>query len=218
MVEGIAVMGSISLTDEHVKKKYPLFFYVSSYFRNKRVKYFIDVMKVSGSERLLDVGGEYYFWKPLESIKDVTLLNLHKTEEDERIKSVKYDGGRLPFGDNSFDIVFSNSTIEHVGDFKQQELFAHEIGRVAKRHFIQTPSYWFAYEPHAQIPFFQFLTDNLKIVVAKYFNKSTYTIDELLSIRLLKKSEIRVLFPQSKIVTERFFLLPKSYYIIKTER
>jgi ubiquinone/menaquinone biosynthesis C-methylase UbiE len=172
-------------------------------------------MNISGSEKILDVGGECYFWKPLEFIKDVTLLNLHKAEESERIKSVVYDGGRLPFEDKSFDIVFSNSTIEHVGDFKQQKLFANEIERVAKRHFVQTPSYWFVYEPHAQIPFFQFLTDNLKKKVGRYFNKSTYSIEELLTIRLLKKSQIRILFPQSIIVTERFLSLPKSYYIIK---
>jgi len=130
------------------------------------------------------------------------------------IKSIEYDGTILPFDDNTFDIVFSNSTIEHVGDLNKQKLFAMEVERVGRKHFIQVPSYWFIFEPHAQIPFFQFLPNYFKKLVLNVYNRSTYSVDELVSIRLLKKSEIKSLFPGSKIVTERFFLMPKSYYII----
>ena len=202
--------------DAHVKSRFPLFYNVSSYFRKKRIRYFIEELNINGSEKILDIGGEFYFWEQLEFIKDITLINLHKSKENERIKSIEYDGTTLPFDDNTFDIVFSNSTIEHVGDFNKQKLFALEVERVGRKHFIQVPSYWFIFEPHAQIPFFQFLPDSLKKAVITYYNRSTYSVEELVSIRLLKKSEIKSLFPHSKIVTERFCLMPKSYYIIKS--
>ena len=141
---------------------------------------------------------------------------MHKSIENERIKSVDYDGTTFPFGDNTFDVVFSNSTIEHVGDLNKQKLFALEVERVGQKHFIQVPSYWFIFEPHAQIPFFQFMPDNLKKIVVNIYNRSTYSVEELVSIRLLKKSEIKSLFPHSRIVTERFLFMPKSYYIIKS--
>ena len=199
-----------------VNSRFPFFSRVSSYCRRKRIDFFIRVMKVTGTERVLDVGGEAYFWESLENMKSITLLNLHKAPSSDTIISVSYQGGTFPFQDNEFDIVFSNSTIEHVGDFKQQKLFASEIHRVAPRHFVQVPSYWFMYEPHAQIPLFQFLPTRLKKLLRRVFTRSPYTTEELLSIRLLTKSEIQKLFPQSLILTERFLAFPKSYYIVST--
>jgi len=64
--------------DTHVKNKFPLFYKVSSYFRRKRIKYFIDKLNITGNEKILDIGGEFYFWEQLELIKNITLLNLHK--------------------------------------------------------------------------------------------------------------------------------------------
>jgi hypothetical protein len=178
------------------------------------MKFFLEELGVRGNEKILDVGGEYYFWEPLAHIKDVTLLNLHKSGENERIKSIEYSGTNFPFKDDAFDVVFSNSTIEHVGDHYRQKLFASEVRRVSKKYFIQVPSYWFFYEPHAQIPFFQFLSVPLKRLVRKIFTRSPYSIEDLLQIRLLKKSDIKLLFPNSKIITERFLFMPKSYFII----
>ena len=89
--------------------------------------------------------------------------------------------------DNEFDIVFSNSVIEHVGDFWKQKLFSSEIQRVGKRYFVQTPSFWFPYEPHTLIPFYQFFPVNIKMLLRQVYPKSTYPVEELLSISLLTK-------------------------------
>lgn len=52
------------------------------------------------------------------------------------------------FQDNEFDAVFSNSVIEHVGDYEAQRQMANEIMRVGKRYFVQTPNFYFPIEPH----------------------------------------------------------------------
>ena len=40
---------------------------------------------------------------------------------------VEGDGRRLPFEDASFDIVYSNSVIEHLGTLPNQREFAREV-------------------------------------------------------------------------------------------
>ena len=47
------------------------------------------------------------------------------------------------FGDRSFDLVFSNSVIEHVGPPAKQAEFAHEVLRLGRSYWVQTPSKWF---------------------------------------------------------------------------
>ncbi|MBC8844888.1 class I SAM-dependent methyltransferase, partial [Escherichia coli] len=65
--------------------------------------------------------------------------------------------------DQQFDIVFSNSVIEHLYTWENQEKMAKEVLRVGKYHFIQTPNYWFPIEPHWVFPFFQFLPKSIRI-------------------------------------------------------
>ena len=202
------------LQTDNIKKKYPLFFKVANYFRNKRYSIFRDLFQVNNNSKILDVGGTFEFWNAITDMKNITILNITKSESNERITSVVYAGGIFPFADKYFDVVFSNSVIEHVGDFYDQINFANEVQRCGNGYFVQVPSYWFPYEPHAQIPFYQFMPAPMKIVLRKIIKRSEYPIEELLSIRLLTKSEIRILFPKANIITERFFGLPKSYYII----
>ena len=49
------------------------------------------------------------------------------------------DGRSMPFEDNSFDLVFSNAVIEHVGSLQQQRFLLESV-RVARKHiFLTTP-------------------------------------------------------------------------------
>jgi 2-polyprenyl-3-methyl-5-hydroxy-6-metoxy-1,4-benzoquinol methylase len=64
---------------------------------------------------------------------------------------------RSPSAARSFDIVFSNSVIEHVGDAESQQQFAHEIARVGRAYWVQTPNRRFPVEPHLLTPFLHFL-------------------------------------------------------------
>ena len=81
--------------------------------------------------------GNFFF----HHFNKITCLNLRKKKnsEIENLISVKGDGRKLEFDNNEFDIVFSNSVIEHVGDFQDQKLFSKEILRVGKKIWIQTP-------------------------------------------------------------------------------
>ena len=67
------------------------------------------------------------------------------------------DGRCLPFRDGAFDVVFSNSVIEHVGDAASQERFAREVARVGRGFWVQTPNRWFPVEQHLMTPLVHWL-------------------------------------------------------------
>ncbi|MGL1255153.1 methyltransferase domain-containing protein, partial [Vibrio parahaemolyticus] len=85
------------------------------------------------------------------------LLNLEKEEvTNPQFQSITGNATDLSgINDQQFDIVFSNSVIEHLYTWENQEKMAKEVLRVGKYHFIQTPNYWFPIEPHWVFPFFQ---------------------------------------------------------------
>ena len=57
------------------------------------------------------------------------------------------------FKERSFDVVFSNSVIEHVGPPQKQAEFAREARRLGKSYWVQTPSKWFPIEAHCGMPY-----------------------------------------------------------------
>lgn len=65
---------------------------------------------------------------------------------------VQYSGGTFPFRTDSFDWVFSNAVIEHVGSSDDQLLFLNEMLRVGKRVFFTTPNKYFLIETHTRVP------------------------------------------------------------------
>lgn len=64
---------------------------------------------------------------------------------------VRGDGSRLPFRDGSFDFVFSNAVIEHVGGRADQQRFFDESLRVARTGVVHTtPHRWSPVETHTK--------------------------------------------------------------------
>lgn len=197
--------------DSTIASRYPLLSKISSHFRARRAKEFINRLKVGSSSRVLDVGGEPYFWESFPVKCNVVCLNIHPmVSTSPRIKVETYDGLRFPYDDKAFEVVFSNSVIEHVGDFNAQKRFAAEVSRVGLRYWVQVPNYFFFYEPHAHLPFFQFLPANVKLRVLRRWKRAGYGVDDMLSIRLLTAEEVKYLLPDCRIYRERLLGLTKS--------
>jgi len=66
-------------------------------------------------------------------------------------------GQLLPFGDNAFDIVYSNAVLEHIGSRTQQDRFIAEMCRVASRRFLAVPNRSFPVEFHTCLPLIHYL-------------------------------------------------------------
>lgn len=74
---------------------------------------------------------------------------------------IKYDGKRLPFAANSFDVILSLEVVEHA---EKPELMLKEISRVLKRDgilIITAPNKWWPYETHYKLLFLSYLPHQL---------------------------------------------------------
>lgn len=176
---------------------------------------------------ILDIGGTPHYWemmfagKPFPPGLHITLLNLQPFPVSRpNFTSLTGDGRSMPqFTSRQFDIVFSNSTIEHVGDFAQQQRMADEVRRVGRRYYIQTPNRNFPIEPHFVFPFFQFMPLHWRVWLVQHFSLGWFprlpdrekALAEVSSIRLLDRKEMRRLFPEAVLYEERFLGLVKSF-------
>jgi hypothetical protein len=126
--------------------------------------------------------------------------------------------------DKSYDILYSNSVIEHVGDWHRQQQFASEARRVGKALWVQTPAYGCPIEPHYMTPFIHYFPPSFQRKIARWFTvwglierPNREQVQAMVgSIRLLRKAEMSMLFPDCEIVTERLlWIIPKSYIAIR---
>jgi hypothetical protein len=179
--------------------------------------------------RILDVGGvEAYWYDKINLIArpvEITTLNIDAPKAvREGFVSVEGDACHMPqFADQSFDVVHSNSVIEHVGPWVNMMAMANEIRRVAPAYFVQTPYFWFPVEPHARTPFLHWLPESIRfrIVMARkcgYWTKSL-TVDHAMrtiqSASMLDLRMFQTLFPDALIVSERYFGLTKSIMAVR---
>ncbi|MCK5850971.1 MAG: class I SAM-dependent methyltransferase [Kiritimatiellae bacterium] len=180
---------------------------------------------------LLDVGGYPEFWACVpQFVARIDTLNLHEinfaptSDHKCNIRTIVGDGRKLTFADNTYDIVHSNSVIEHVGDWEDMEKFASELLRVGRSVWAQTPAKAFFFEPHYLGLFVHWLPKNIQKKIIRWCSlwgilarPSKEEIRQMVdSTRLLTYAEMRKLFPDCRILTERFlWVFPKSYIAVR---
>jgi hypothetical protein len=203
--------------------------------RSEAIKSLIaDVYSRKGTVRILDIGGRAAYWNIfgddylLAHNVSITLLNHESPASAETLPSVltyvNGDGCDVRhFSDNWFDIVHSNSTIEHVGDWGNVEKFAMEVRRLAPLYYVQTPYYWFPVEPHFLLPFVHWIPEGLRAKLLLHLGLDVRgrprTLGEAMrrvqSARLLDREQLAYLFPDARIRFEWFGLLPKSLIAVR---
>lgn len=208
------------------------------HFHERRADLFVGLMHPEPGMRVLDLGsgwGDPLMARVARRVPvRVTLADVTDgpREDAERLgfEAVVLDEGTpLPFADREFDIVLSNSVIEHVTLPKAdcvglrlpepewirrasmaQCAFAEEIRRVGRRYFVQTPHRHFPLDLHLWLPFTNWLShaalQDLVPITDRYWVKNVGAADW----RLLDAVEMKALFPDASIVVERLAGLPKS--------
>lgn len=198
---------------------------LSHRYRTKRFELFKTLLNgLPKPVSILDIGGTVEFWKAMhfeEADVSITLLNLEPAAAvNPPFYTIQGNATNLSgIADGSYDIVFSNSVIEHLYTWENQQKMAAEVHRVGKNHFIQTPNYWFPIEPHWVFPFFQYFPRFLKVCLTQHFSLGhiSKTVDaaaakrQVDEIRLLTKAEMKQLFPQSTLYKEQFKGFNKSF-------
>jgi ubiquinone/menaquinone biosynthesis C-methylase UbiE len=200
---------------------------INQKFREKRFNFFLNLLKKFNSKQplyILDVGGTEKYWERMNFVNNsnvhITLLNLKQVQvKHKNFTSIKGDASDLSmFNDNQFDIVYSNSVIEHLFSFENQKRMADEVRRVGKCYYVQTPNFYFPIEPHWLFPFFHFFPFKMRVFLTKHFDLGHYkkghtnqvAILRVKEVKLLTEKEMKSLFPEGKVYREKFFGLIKS--------
>ena len=193
----------------------------------------LRVHRQRGAVSILDVGGLEAYWDifPVEFLQEhrvrIVLLNLEPDtlpiKQPEVFSASVGDGCALTFSDGSFDICHSNSVIEHVGNWRRKTAFAREVSRVAPCYFVQTPNFWFPWEPHFSMPFFHWLPEPVRLWLAFHkslaWTKRVATIDAGMEVvehaSLLTRPMMAHLFPDGRIISEKLGGITKSFIAVR---
>jgi hypothetical protein len=199
---------------------------LSARFRSTRglelVRRFPDIKDMT----VLDLGGTQSWWaESLVKPRHVTVVNLDANQSShERIASIQADACSPKLRElGPFDLVFSNSLIEHVGGYHRRKDLATNVLSLAPNHWVQTPYRYFPMEPHWVFPGHQFLPLATRARVSEkwhwgHMKSSTFeeAIEDCLSTELVSITELRHLFPGSSIWRERVLGLTKSVVAVRS--
>lgn len=200
--------------------------------RSTYIRQMIDAVHAErGSCRIIDLGGTEHYWRLFEPAYlhsknvSIVLVNPLPTGTTSGIFTyLQADACNVTqAADNSYDIVHTNSTVEHVGDWSRMKAFAGQVRRLAPRYYVQTPYFWFPYEPHFRLPFFHWLPRSTRVHLQHQFTlghrQRRETIDEAMQsieeVRLLDMAQFKCLFPCAQMIRERLFPFTKSLIALK---
>jgi len=183
--------------------------------REKKHQQFLALTKPSKDSKLLDVGVAVREFSPYDNYLEkkypytnkITALSIHPLDKFSKlypdVKAVTYEGGRFPFKDKEFSIVYSNAVIEHVGNFPHQLVFINEMARVGRQFFFTTPAREFPIEIHTNIPFVHLfpkqICDYMLRVLGKEWAAGNY-------MNLLLKKDLKKLLKATGFKNFRLFV------------
>ena len=194
------------------------------YFRTKRMRQVWHRFRLTPETLVLDIGGTPFNWSLLSERPRLAMLNISPPQrERDSITWLVADGRHLPFKDEAFDIVYSNSVIEYLGSLENQQFFANECRRVGLCYCVQTPNKWFPIEPHSITPFNHWLPRGVQRRLPRNFTvrglitrPTEQECEDLLrEIRLLDERELQQLFLDAVIWRERMLGFTKSLIAVK---
>ncbi|MFK3984924.1 class I SAM-dependent methyltransferase [Micromonospora sp. NPDC050397] len=190
--------------------------------RSKRATWLVETFPDLSQMSIIDLGGRVETWaRAAVRPKHVHVVNLEKPppEVPSWAEVDHGDACALPrdIAGRRYDLVFSNSVLEHVGGHERRVRFAESVHLLSDAHWVQTPYRYFPIEPHWIAPGMQFLPVRFRTLVARRWplahspaKTHEAAIQQVLWTELVDRSQMRHYFPKSEIRTERLVTLPKS--------
>lgn len=195
--------------------------------RARRWEQFQRVIPDIEKLRVIDLGGRAEMWirAPFQPAH-VHLVNLEEQPAElpdwitAEVRDVTKDTGGED--EQPYDLAFSNSVIEHVGGYANRTAFAQAVGRLAPRHWVQTPYRYFPVEPHWLFPGFQFLPVSARAEISRRWPlvhtrspSHAAGVAAAMGVELLSRTEMAAYFPDSALRYERVAGVVKALIAVK---
>ena len=195
-------------------------------FRARRMRHLTETFRLNEETTILDVGGVFDGWDGFPVSPRITILNIDDVASGWKMPpNLTYviSNGRHLEHAKSFDLVYSNSVIEPVGTFEEQERFASEVRRVGRQVYAQTPNKHFFIAPHFIAPGVHLLPRKWQPFLVRWQsargwlrrddNKGTENL--IRELRLFSLRQLNALFPDCEIISERLLILYKSFTAVR---
>ena len=197
--------------------------------RAERWQWFVRAFPGLSDMSVIDLGGDPSTWTGSDvHPKHVHIVNITRSEASvpDWIELDTGDACALPerILSRRYDLVFSNSVLEHVGGHERRMRFAEAVHALGPAHWVQTPYRYFPIEPHWIAPGMQFMPVRVRAALARRWPLAKVRPTDLhgavagvLWTELVDKTQMRYYFPQSVIRAERFAGLTKSIIAVKRQ-
>lgn len=200
---------------------------IAERMRLRRWKFIRSHLPELPDMKVLDLGGSVAFWKRAPVLpQHVTIVNLVAQDYTDISWATSITGDachadRLVAGQR-FDLVFSNSLIEHVGGHNARSALSHVVRSLAPRYLVQTPYRYFPIEPHWLFPAMQFFPVRVRGYIAPRWPlghtrgwDAQHALSEVMHTELIGATEMTNYFPDSRLYWERVAGIPKSMTVIR---
>ena len=178
-------------------------------YRNKIYLKFLKHVPFNSKTTLIDIGTtnvdldhenylikKYPYKKCITCLSNQTLSLIKK--KFPQINTIKGDGRRTKLKNNKFDVVHSNATIEHVGNFNNQMKFVKEALRISKKYvFITTPNRNFFLDLHTAIPIIHWLPKKIHRIILKMVGHNFLSKEK--NLNLLNSTDLKKICKKIKI-------------------
>lgn len=206
----------------------------------KRLELFYGFLKKFNRKpiRIIDLGGTVTFWKNWAISDDgslqITLINNHHIDKEavgydnslKYIQEIIKDATTLNVDDyKNYDVIFSNSMIEHLESWDMQKKICQEIENSGISYFIQIPnkkSIIDPHFPHLLVPFFAMYPKKLQayLLTIHGFNggRSMSYPDSIVRMGYynpIDERMLRKLLPGGNLVPESFLGMSASLIMTK---
>ena len=217
-------------TESKKKLFYQIYKKIITSARNKFFNIFKDTTEYSDDKSVIDIGTtpsldveHNIFLEKTKNNHKITCLSNQNCE----ILKKKYpnlkeivvgDGKKTNLPDNSFEIVHSNATIEHVGSLENQLLFVKECLRISEKYvFIQTPNRFYPIDFHTTLPLIHWLPKNLHRKILKIIGLEFYSLEK--NLNLLSENDIKNICKELnihsyQIIKHKLFMLTSNLVLI----
>lgn len=195
--------------------------------RSRRWLWLTDTFPDLAEMSVIDLGGRVDTWQraPVRA-KHVHVVNLEPrpAQLPAWAEADHADACALPeaIAKRRYDLVFSNSVIEHVGGHERRLRFADAVRILAGAYWVQTPYRYFPVEPHWVAPGLQFLPVAARTTVAHRWplghtpaRDRAEAMESVMWTELLDRTQMRFYFPDATLRAERVLGLTKSLIAVR---